>query len=379
MFNKVLYITKSRLHYYPPCVSQIKMLKDLKCDVTVLYGSCEENVLEELRLLGIECVQLSDSRNKLPGALDKVLNWVLFRKSLTTYLKSVEKDTTLLWFGNAETLLPMKGGLVGFSYVVTYLELLDTMKMRLLLLKGMSQKAKAVVTCEETRSYLMKYWFDLKKLPYTMPNKPYAVQAKKNCIPTTDKGRDILKKVNGRKFVIYQGIFQDFDYLKCVAEVLRKEFPDYCFVMMGIDKNHVVDRIKKINPNTIYSDYIPAPKHLEVTANADIGLLFYNPDSLNKAFCAPNKIFEYSYFGLPILGNNIPGLRNTIGSAKAGECVEFTFDNVSLALHKMIEKYNEYTKFSRAFYDSVDNLKTMEAIVNEVQVLKGDSNNERAQ
>ena len=45
MFEKVLYITKSKLHYYPPCVSQIKMLRDLKCDVTVLYGSCEKSVL----------------------------------------------------------------------------------------------------------------------------------------------------------------------------------------------------------------------------------------------------------------------------------------------------------------------------------------------
>lgn len=26
---KVLYIVKTQLHYYPPCISQIRMLKDL--------------------------------------------------------------------------------------------------------------------------------------------------------------------------------------------------------------------------------------------------------------------------------------------------------------------------------------------------------------
>jgi len=364
MFNKVYYIVKSRLHYYPPCVSQIKMLKDLGCEVTVLYGSCDENVLTELTSLGIECIMLSDKRGSAPGALDKIINWLSFRKSLTTFLKKLDRNKDVLWFGNAESLLPMKGALKGFSYIITYLELLDTMKFRLLMLKEMSKKAVAVVTCEETRSYLMKYWFGLQKLPYTIPNKPYAVETKRKCKPTTTAGKKILEAVNGRKFVIYQGIFQDYDYLKIVAEVLAKDFPDYCLVMMGIDRHNIVDKIKNINPNTIYSDYIPAPKHLEVTSNADLGLLFYNPDSLNKAFCAPNKIFEYSFFGLPILGNNIPGLENTIGRANAGECVEFEPESIRVAIHRLIENYEYYSGNAKTFYNSVDNIATMSMIVN---------------
>ena len=184
------------------------------------------------------------------------------------------------------------------------------------------------------------------------------------CKPTTTAGKKILEAVNGRKFVIYQGIFQDYDYLKIVAEVLAKDFPDYCLVMMGIDRHNIVDKIKNINPNTIYSDYIPAPKHLEVTSNADLGLLFYNPDSLNKAFCAPNKIFEYSFFGLPILGNNIPGLENTIGRANAGECVEFEPESIRVAIHRLIENYEYYSGNAKTFYNSVDNIATMSMIVN---------------
>lgn len=368
MYSKIFYVIKSRLHYYPPCVSQIKMLKDLGCDITVLYGSCDDIVINEFKSLGIECAQLCDCRGVAPGKIDKVVNWLLFRRSLCKYLENVEKSEALLWFGNAETLLPMKGKLRGWAYVVTYLELLDTMKLRLHLLKNMSRNARAVVTCEETRSYLMKYWFDLKKLPYTMPNKPYTVEAKRGGRPTTFEGQEIMRQVNGRKYVIYQGIFQDYEYLKYVAEVLNKEFPRYCFVMMGIDKNNLVDKIRQINPNTVYSQYIPAPKHLEITANADIGILFYNPNSLNKAFCAPNKIFEYSYFGIPILGNNIPGLKNTIGSAGAGECVDFNYENVSRAMHKLIDNYDTYSQDSKAFYACVDNLHTTEEIVEAVQV-----------
>ena len=45
---KIVYIVKSRLHFYPPCVSQIRMLKKLGYEVEVLYGTCHERTLEIL-------------------------------------------------------------------------------------------------------------------------------------------------------------------------------------------------------------------------------------------------------------------------------------------------------------------------------------------
>ena len=52
-------------------------------------------------------------------------------------------------------------------------------------------------------------------------------------------------------------------------------------------------------------------------------VLFFDDDrnSLNRAFCAPNKIYEYSGLRIPAIGNEVPGLVNTIGAAKAGVCV----------------------------------------------------------
>ena len=132
----------------------------------------------------------------------------------------------------------------------------------------------------------------------------------------------------------------------------------------------VEDKIKEINPNTIYSEYIPAPLHLEVTSNAEIGLLFYDPDTLNKAFCAPNKIFEYSVFGLPIIGNNIPGLYNTIGRAKAGICTDFSYEGIKKALEEIYSHYDEYSSMAYKFYDSVDNVKTMRTIAEKLRLKK---------
>ena len=369
MYKTVYYIVKSNLHYYPPCMSQIKMLQDVGAQVIVLYGSSEMVAIEELNNRGIECVKLVDPRGMYKGAFDKANNWLKFRRAFSRYLKTIDKDNSLLWFGNAESVLPMIGIVTNkYAYVITYLELLDHKKNRIKLLRNLSQHAKAIVTCEETRSYLMQYWFRLNKLPYTMPNKPYDISVSKNAVITTDKGKYVMNELGGHKYLIYQGIFQNVEYLETIASVLRDCYPYIYLVMMGIDRHGIVPRIKMVYANTINIDYIPAPLHLEITSNAYIGLLFYNPDSLNKAFCAPNKIFEYSCFGLPIIGNDIPGLKNTIGNAGAGICTEFSYERIKEALETIVKNYDEFSANSLRFYSSVDNTVTMKKIVSDVGI-----------
>lgn len=81
--------------------------------------------------------------------------------------------------------------------------------------------------------------------------------------------------------------------------------------------------MSEIYDKVIHIDSIPAPLHLEITSHATIGVVFYSDETLNKAFCAPNKIYEYSGFGIPAIANCIPGLINTIGKSGAAVCTDF--------------------------------------------------------
>ena len=54
MFRKVIYIVKSNLHYYPPCMAQIQMLDDLGIETEVWYGSSAPKALEILEKLPVE-------------------------------------------------------------------------------------------------------------------------------------------------------------------------------------------------------------------------------------------------------------------------------------------------------------------------------------
>lgn len=169
--KKVIYIVKSELHIYPPCIAQIRMLKKNGVDVEVWYGSCAKQLLAIFDAENIPYVDLHEQRGKLPGKLDRLNNWYQFASAVKKKMKTVkDASQTLFWFGTAETAMPMVGKLKGYNYALTSLELLDDNKTKNRLFSMLTGDAKFIVCCETTRAFIMRNWYGLKKLPYVMPN-----------------------------------------------------------------------------------------------------------------------------------------------------------------------------------------------------------------
>ena len=359
MNRKIIYIVKSDLAYYPPCMSQIRMLHDLGTDVEVWFGSSKNSAKEILAEEGIPFVELVDPRGQASGKLDVFLNWSGFRRALKARLASYNSASTLLWFGTAESAMPMAGALGGWAYVVSALELYDDIPMKKKLLGSLAKDAVAMTACEISRAYIMQRWWNLPRVPYVFPNKPYGMKLARNLPLTCDETRRIVDDLAGREFVIYQGILQNED---CVAEIASAlaELPQrYPLVLMGIDRVGMAPRIREIYSEAMYFPSIPAPRHLEVTSRAHIGVVFYDGANLNKAFCAPNKIYEYSSFGLPILANGMPGLVNTVGAFGCAECIPLEKDEIKAAIKRIDADYGIYSENARRFFEHTDNMATM--------------------
>ena len=142
----------------------------------------------------------------------------------------------------------------------------------------------------------------------------------------------------------------------------------YPLVLMGIDNAGMAPRIRSIYEETYYYESIPAPKHLEVTSRAHIGIVFYKAAILNEAFCAPNKIYEYSSFGMPMLANDIPGLSRTVGAAGCAECVPLVQDEIVSAIERIDRAYANYSAAAKSFFRSTDNMETMRKIIHDIGV-----------
>ena len=368
MYNKVIYIVKTDLHYYPPCMAQIRMLKKTGVNIEVWFASSNQSAVDILEKEDIKYACLGESP-RIATKAGKVKNWVEFRKKVSNQIAKydqVELDSTLFWTGTAESAIPLLGVIDKHNYILTMLELLDdsSNKGKLKLFGKLAKKAKSVVVCEETRAYLVRYWFGLNRLPYIMPNKPYGLRAIRRTEPTCEQTRKAIEQIQDKKFIIYQGIFQNVDYMTELAKALKEINSVYYLVIMGFDlyKTNMYQKIHSIYDKVIQLDSLPAPLHLEVTSYADIGLVFYEGDTLNRAYCAPNKIYEYSAFGIPSLGNKIPGLENTIGKARAGICGEFKKDKLAEAIKDITKNYTMYEDNSLKFYEETDN----QAIIDEI-------------
>ena len=376
MFNKVIYIVKTDLHYYPPCMMQIRYLKKCVVRVEVWFASSNESALTILDKEQIPYVCLGESP-RVNSLIGKLKNWMEFRRNVNRQLNNIsqsERENTLLWVGTAESAIPLYGVLQHYHYNLTMLELLDgdKNKFKRTTFGKLAKKAEAIVACEVTRAYIMKYWFGLKKLPYVMPNKPYELGTTKNAEPSCDKTKQAIDVIRGKKFIIFQGIFQKVDYMKALATALSQMDSDYYIVLMGFDlyKTNAYEKLKKIYERVIELSSLPAPLHLEVTSHAQIGLVFYDDFSLNQAFCAPNKIYEYSGFGIPMIANKIPGLENTVGKFNAGKCVEFESKQLMKAIKEIDDNYEQYSANSLSLYNAVDNESTINDIIRDIKIEK---------
>lgn len=362
--KNVIYVVKSLLHTYPPCVTQIRLLNKAGVHVEVLFGSCKDTVTNIFDTENIPYKELKDERGKFSGVLDKINNYYCFRRSLRKELRNRDLKDTIIWFGTAETLLTMKGALSGIEYAVSLLELLDDRPFRMWLLKDLVRKAQFIVSCEETRAYIMRAWWKLKELPYVMPNKPYDNPQVFKEVTDSD-AISLLKKIGDKKIIIYQGIIKEKGILENIAKAINELPSDYVLLLMGADPENIIPEIKKIT-DRVYTGWVTAPNHLQVTSKAYIGLVYYKADSsLNRAYCAPNKIYEYGAFGVPMLANDIPGLKNTVGSCGAAVCSNMSVEEIVKSVHEITDKYELMQKASRSFYESTNIVKIMGRIIND--------------
>ena len=304
-----------------------------------------------------------DSHNSLFG---KIRNWIEYRNAVYRAMRAEVAEETLFWFGTAESAIPLFPLLKKRYMVMSVLELMDTRRTLRYLSASIARKCVAVTACEETRANIMKYWWRLKETPYVIPNKPYDIDIVTNAAPSSDETAAALAQIGGRPFIIYQGIFQNIEYISQIATALSNRPDKPLLVMMGSDRRSIYPIIKEIYPETLFIPHIQSPNHLEITSHGLIGIVCYDHTSLNKLYCAPNKIFEYSKFGIPMLANDVPGLKESVGAFRAGVCVNFdSLEDVASGIESLLANHEYYSRNALEFYESVDNRATIEKLIKE--------------
>lgn len=365
---RIIYVVRENLNLFPPCISQILMLKDLGIDVEVLAGSIHEELRAVFDNKNIEYTIVGTKRVN-NGKLGKIQSYYNYRKAVLKHIKHNNLEDEVFWFGTADSAFSLYPYIKKKKFILNILELYDTNTFYRENIKLIASSAIVVIANELNRAYIMQKIYNLQELPIIMPNKPYKHHRERNITMPKEYENLLSEEVINSKIIIYQGIISTDRSLNELALALNKINKDYTLLLMGEDVDNTVNTLKEIYPKTVYIGYVPAPEHLFITSYAYIGIANYDDSTLNNVFCAPNKTYEYAGYGIPILGSNVPGLIYTVGSANAGICVDFNNVNDITKSLKSIEKnYTFYSSNASKFYNNEDNLKKVKEILEKLQL-----------
>ena len=370
MGNRVFIIMQVDLIYYPPALTLIKTLCDLKYMPIYVGEYSDEKQKSELTKRGVRFIDAPVYRVEytLPHKFIKLQQFKRF--VYHTLAQYYNPDSDLVWILNMETLQLVDKIVEKYKTIVQLYEFTSphlTWKHYLLNplfdLKKTLHKAYKIVHCEYNRAQITKGVYQLAKTPYVLPNKPYEEQIDQIPDDIHVVLDEIFQNTENKRVLLYQGAIQRFDRrLEEFCEAISELPEEYVLVIMGKKTPYAENlRAKYPSERILFAPFIRPPYHLLVTQMASIGILSYISNSsiwqnvINTIYCAPNKIFEYAKYNKPMIANDIPGLKYIFSQYQCGEVVEYPLKAQEIVekIHTIEIHYPEYANNARKYYDSI--------------------------
>lgn len=356
---KILLILKAKLEFLPPILNLIKALSSRGFFISVI-SQTNEPIRKKLENNGVNFYHIEYNATK--NIIKKIINNIIYRIKVRRLVSKIDFD--FVWYGSLETAITLDGCFENSKTLVQILELYDTHLLYRFFMRNNLDKYLAVITPEYHRACIIKCWSKAKRNTFILHNKPF--------FPEDSFFRESLKAKThvglskNKKILLYQGFIRWDRTLVPACEAVEKLEGAWEFWLMGmVEDRKTLDKILKNYKHTKYVGYFPPPDHLSVTKLADIGLMSYDDVHLNNIFCAPNKIWEYSLFGLPIISNDVPGIRCIVDKFRSGICVNrFDEESICQAILIIESEYQQYQNAAFAMYKSVDYNNELDSIIN---------------
>lgn len=370
--KEITIVELNKIAQFPPVQNLIRVLLKKGYKVN-LIGQEVENISNDIKenyhFTSYETILY----RKNISIFKRIINRIYMGFSANKTIKRCMETSDYLWISSMKSL-----GIVGkkASQYKTIVQLMELCQYAhrfynhfKLPVKEYAQNAWKVVVPEINRAYIQKVWWELVKTPVVLPNKPYILEYGE-ISGELDKKISIIKEEK-RKVILYLGgIYDDRDFERYAKAISNMD--GYVLYIIGkafsIEGQRLIDKLQK-EYGVIYLGGFNPPKHLAFVQYATVGLLPYKTvksgdlSELNALYCAPNKIWEYAGFGVPMVGSDVLGLKQPFEKWNIGRCCDLN-DEASIvrAIEEVDRNYDEMCKNCYKFYDSVD----LEKIVSEI-------------
>lgn len=364
---RVLLVIGSQINGFPPVRNLLEILLRNGHSVTLMARDKTGLVLktnENYRFIKIPEFE------GVPSMLGYVKKIRFMRENV---VKEMENHD-ILWTATDATVRDLGDVVLRYRHVMQLMELIRDIpkfpgqSMIGLDIKRYAQQAFKVVVPEYNRAHIQKTWWSLKALPTVLPNKMTVPDFDGLEIP--DEVSAFLKQADAeqRKIILYQGVFYEDRDLEHFAEAASALKDEYVLYLMGAETDYK-KRLCAMGPEIVNVPFMKPPFHLLVTQRAYIGLLPYKAsnylhyDTINALYCAPNKIYEYAAYGVPMIGTDVPGLHGPFSEYGIGyTCQPYTVETVIENIRRVSEHHSEMREKCKTFYAQIN----MDEIVNSI-------------
>lgn len=364
----IIYIHKEEVHKRPPVLSVLTHLSALGQDIDLITCGINESVKTVLNNNNINVYILPYCKAK--HKLGKLKEYYLFRRDAYRLIRTLYQKNSVLWIEAGATIVSLGKKINLFRHILQIQELHESEKTTLRSIKNVINSAHAVFIPEYNRCVLYQVWFQLKKRPILLPNIPAYIPSLSDLKSYELKYSNLIKQIQGNKLIIYQGYIGTDRPLDNYIFAIKKLGKPYQLLLVGKDCGKLAD-YKKILPDLIHIPFVPSPEYLFFTKLSYIGIVSYDPLILNNAYCAPNKIFEYANYGLPMLGNDIPGLKYMIESYQSGKIVDDeNINNIVEAIRQIDDNYLDYSINAFSMLKSFDNKSVIKSVLDKIESIQ---------
>lgn len=365
--NKIIVVHFGSVLLYPPTITLIRNLIDEQYEVLVISEQLD-SLMDMYR--GRDKITFVNVAS-LEGfsLLSRIKRRMRLGREYCSLLNKHYREDDLVWVSGDVTTRALGKVLNGKKYVLHIMEL----EQYCPLFKGArvlrfpidqyARNAAAIVVPEENRAYIQRIWWHLEDVPYVMPNKPYSLDSGS----LNEEALAVIRqmKEEKRKIIIYLGVIdedRDFgEFAKAIGK-MGEEFCLYMFGSVNSTSEQYFNSFLEQYPFVKYCGFFPPPMHLSFLKYAYIGLLPYyvNGDreydyQINALYCAPNKIFEYAGYNIPMIGTDVLGLKEPFKKYNIGICCEeMKEDCIANAIQCIDNNYDEMSKQCQEFCHSVD-------------------------
>lgn len=361
---KVILVYLGDLLHCPPAMSLGKIIDDLgyECRFVTYADKSDEFTEYFSRLAKVEFVSVGAS-NTRGDSVKKFCRFWGVRRNLWKIIDLLYDKESVIWVVSNGTLKYFGKKLLNKKYILHLLELTEELyfiesKHLLPLSRRYIENAADIIECEYNRAHITKAWWGLNKLPSILQNKPYISNPieKNNKITSNASIERIIEEISDRKIILYQGNISKERPLDSFIEAVSELGEEFAFVAMVNGQNPYRGKSK----NYYYIPFVKPPYHLEITSHAYIGILSYTPiknsySILNTVYCAPNKIWEYSRFSVPMISNDLPALKYHFDKYKDGIAIEnWNKQSIKEAIEKIDKSYVDYAHNAKKMFDAYD-------------------------